>query len=283
MRFSKGHGTGNDFVILPDPDGELDLPPHLVAALCQRRTGIGADGVLRVVLTAAVPEVARLASDARWFMDYRNADGSVAQMCGNGVRVYARYLIAHGYATPGEMLIATRAGVRAVEVQPGGDEEITVDMGPPRVPGTPRQIQLGSHSWAGTEVWMGNPHVVAFVDDLGALGGAALSPPVVSPELETNVEFVRRAGPGRLALRVHERGSGETASCGTGACAAVVAEAVGRGAAHAQAVVELPGGRLGVDWDGTTVRLRGPAEVVADGVIDEKWLRHHAGDLASRH
>lgn len=107
MRFVKGHGTENDFVILPDPDGALDLTGPMVAALCDRRAGIGGDGVLRVVRTKAV---AGLPGDAEWFMDYRNVDGSIAEMCGNGARVFARYLVDSGLAAPGEFDIATRGG-----------------------------------------------------------------------------------------------------------------------------------------------------------------------------
>ncbi len=269
MRFSKGHGTGNDFVILPDPDGDLELSAELVRALCDRRTGIGADGVLRVVLTAAVPEAAHLAGSARWFMDYRNADGSLAEMCGNGARVYARYLVQAGYAEPGSFALATRGGVREVVLD--GHGEVTVDMGAPRLTGVAREVTHAGASWPGVEVWMGNPHVVAFVDDLDLLGGP-LPAPAVRPHLDTNVEFVRVRRPGELAMRVHERGSGETASCGTGACAAAVAEAWGRQADGTDAVVDLPGGRLRVRWADGTVRLSGPAEVVAHGVLDADWL-----------
>lgn len=270
MRFTKGHGTGNDFVVLPDPDGDLALDPGLIAALCDRRQGIGADGVLRVVLTAAVPEVADLAEQARWFMDYRNADGSIAEMCGNGIRVYARYLVAQGYAAAGPLTVATRAGVRQLEVAAEGD--ISVDMGEPRVLGAGRTVAYHDQSWDGTEVWVGNPHVVVWHDDLASLG-RELEPPTVEPALSTNVEFVAVHGPGKIALRVHERGVGETQSCGTGACAAAVAEATWRGAGSADATVEVPGGRLGVRWDGRAVTLVGPAELVAHGVVEDSWLR----------
>src|SRR5690606_887225 len=135
MRFAKGHGTENDFVILPDPDGALDLSADQVARLCDRRAGIGGDGVLRVVRTAALEEpVTGTAADGEWFMDYRNADGSIAEMCGNGVRVFARYLLHAGLVDKGPITVGTRAGARRVEVEPDGD--ITVDMGLPEVLGT---------------------------------------------------------------------------------------------------------------------------------------------------
>src|SRR3954470_18688298 len=127
LRYVKGHGTANDFVVLPDPDADLDLTPELVRALCDRRTGLGADGVLRVVRTDCMPGHIADDPDARWFMDYRNADGSSAEMCGNGIRVFARYLIEAGYAAPGALRIATRDGIKAVEIGPTGD--VTVDMG----------------------------------------------------------------------------------------------------------------------------------------------------------
>ena len=125
LPFAKGHGTGNDFVIVPDPDGELALPPDLVAALCDRRRGIGGDGLLRVVRTAAEPEVADRAAEAEWFMDYRNADGSLAEMCGNGVRVYARYLVESGLAHGPRIPILTRAGLVVASTE---DDLIAVTM-----------------------------------------------------------------------------------------------------------------------------------------------------------
>ncbi len=314
-RFVKGHGTGNDFVLLPDPDGDLDLTPELVRALCDRRRGIGGDGMLRVVLASAAGPGADAAvgadrPPARWFMDYRNADGSIAEMCGNGIRVFGRYLVDAGYAQPGPQSIATRAGVKTVEVPASGD--VTVDMGPPQIadgPGTP--VTLGGRRWAALAVSMGNPHAVCFLADGhpadGRSGPGAGDPGELAaldltrePSFDAdrfptgvNVEFV--AGPGRVAgpvggggpvgaggsdsvvtMRVHERGVGETASCGTGACAVAVAHAVRSGAkpvdGHPVEVdVALPGGRLHVTWTPTTVLLRGPAVLVADGILRGGW------------
>lgn len=254
MRFLKGHGTENDFVLLPDHDGTLDLTADLVRRLCDRQAGIGADGVLRVVRTAACGEADH--PGAEWFMDYRNADGSVAEMCGNGVRVYARHLVDAGLAPAGQLLLATRGGVKDVTVT---DDAVTVDMGPAAV-GDPITVD----GVAGTFVDMGNPHVVLPVPSVAALG-------VLSPDrTDLNVEYVEDAGPHHLRMRVHERGVGETRSCGTGACAAVVATALRTGEPRGAAYdVDVPGGRLQVTWraDGH-VLLTGPAVVVYEG----EWL-----------
>jgi len=254
VRFLKGHGTENDFVLLPDPDGSLELTSDLVQRLCDRRAGIGADGVLRVVPTAKEPEAAAYVGEAPWFMDYRNADGSMAEMCGNGVRVYARYLVTEGLAEPGQLRLATRGGVKDVTVE--GDQ-ITVDMGMAVVGDT-----LTIDGMPATFIDMGNPHAVVHVASVEALGE-------LHPErLDLNVEYVEDVGPGHLRMRVHERGVGETRSCGTGACAAVVAAVLRAGEPRGSAyTVDVPGGRLVVTWreDGH-VLLTGPAVLVAEGV-----------------
>ena len=254
MQFLKGHGTENDFVLLPDHDGALDLTADLVRQLCDRRAGIGADGVLRVVRTVATPDAS--GQDAEWFMDYRNADGSIAEMCGNGVRVYARYLVDRGLAAEGRLRLATRGGVKDVTVTPAA---VTVDMGVATV-GEPVAVD----GVAGTAVDMGNPHVVLPVPSVAALG-------VLHPDrLDVNVEYVEQAGPRHLLMRVHERGVGETRSCGTGACAAVVAAVLRNGEPRGATYdVDVPGGRLQVTWqaDGH-VLLTGPAVIVYEG----EWL-----------
>ena len=269
-RFVKGHGTENDFVLLPDPDGGLDLSDERVQRLCDRRAGIGADGVLRVVRSAAHPEAASMAGDAEWFMDYRNADGSAVEMCGNGIRVFARFLVDEGWAEPGELPVATRDGVKRVRV--GRDGDVTVDMGPARLPGVDRRVRVGTTSWPATEVDVGNPHAVVFVDRL-ADAGELREPPAVEPALPqgVNVEFVETRGPAHVAMRVHERGVGETRSCGTGACAVMVAAAARDGSGEGSVrtyVVEVPGGRLSVSRraDGH-LELAGPAVLVADGEV----------------
>ena len=304
MRFAKGHGTGNDFLILPDLDDALDLSPELVARLCDRRTGLGADGVLRVVRTDdRVPAGGRPGRDGRpevgheeegrgggredaggswgvvppgpaqWFMDYRNADGSVAEMCGNGARVFARYLLTHGLADGPAFTVATRAGARQVWAEPGG--EITVDMGAPAVLGRGRAV-VGGRECEGLAVSLGNPHLACLVDvpvadfDLSA-------PPLFDhgqfPD-GVNVEVLQVTGDRYAEMRVYERGSGATLSCGTGAVAAAVAAAMPDRAGPW--TVQVPGGRLTVTLGEATSLLTGPAVIVAEGEIDESWLAGQA-------
>ncbi|WP_042442002.1 diaminopimelate epimerase [Streptacidiphilus jiangxiensis] len=282
IRFLKGHGTENDFVILPDPDGLLELSPAQVALLCDRRAGLGADGILRVVRSAAHPEAREHAEAAPWFMDYRNADGSIAEMCGNGVRVFARYLVEAGLVEPGEFAVATRAGVRHVRTSAEGD--VTVGMGRALLPGpdTGIEVTVGDRHWPAHNVNMGNPHAVAFVEDLahaGNLFGAPeVAPAAVYPE-GVNVEFVVDRGPRHVAMRVHERGSGETRSCGTGTCAVMVATARRDGVDPAVTgepatyTVDVPGGRLVITErpDGV-IEMTGPAVILAEGEFDADWL-----------
>jgi diaminopimelate epimerase len=286
IAFLKGHGTENDFVIVPDPEGLIDLSPSEVARLCDRRAGIGADGLLRVVRSTAHPEAVAHAARADWFMDYRNSDGSIAEMCGNGVRVFARYLQRAGLAEAGDLDIATRAGVRHVHVakdaEDGTPGEVTVTMGAAELPGGDVGVGVDGRTWPAVHVSMGNPHAVVFVDDLDDAGDL-LRAPAVSPAAAyptgTNVEFVVDRGPGHVAMRVHERGSGETRSCGTGACAVMVAAARRDGldpAATGRPVtytVDVPGGRLVVTErpDGE-IEMTGPAVVLAEGAIDPGWL-----------
>jgi diaminopimelate epimerase len=286
VAFLKGHGTENDFVIVPDPDGLLDLSPGDVARLCDRRAGIGADGLLRVVRSAAQPEAVALATEAEWFMDYRNGDGSVAEMCGNGLRVFARHLHRAGLADAGDLAVATRAGVRHVHIakdaEDGTPGDVTVRMGRAVLPGGDVSVGVGAHTWPAVHVSMGNPHAVAFVDDLDEAGDL-LSAPAVSPAAAypagTNVEFVVDRGTRHVALRVHERGSGETRSCGTGACAVMVAATRRDGLDPAVTgnpvtySVDVLGGRLVITEraDGE-IEMTGPAVILAEGTIDPGWL-----------
>ncbi len=286
----KGHGTENDFVILPDPDGALDLTPEAVRRLCDRRAGIGADGVLRVVRAKAAgletgsgtgsgPTGAAGAglADAEWFMDYRNADGGVAEMCGNGLRVFARYLVEAGLAPPGEWDVATRAGARRVSLGASGD--VSVDMGPPRLLG-PGEASMAGRSFPGTGVSMGNPHLACAVEEPVAALDLSRAPgfdPVAFPD-GVNIEFYRPVGERHLEMRVYERGSGETRSCGTGTvavAAAAAAQARGTGGdalPEGEWTVDVPGGRVTVTLDSGTSRLKGPAVLVAEGETRPGWI-----------
>lgn len=265
----KGHGTRNDFIVVPDPDGALSLSASLVAAMCDRRGGIGADGVLRVVRGSAEPSLAALAPGAEWFMDYRNADGSISETCGNGLRVFARYLADSGLAAPGRLPIGTRAGVVQVDVPASGD--VTVDMGAPTVFDTSFASVRGV-KYEGLHVSLGNPHLVCVTDvpvrslDLTAIPDvdAAVFPSGV------NVEFVNIVDDAHAVMRVHERGVGETESCGSGACAVAAALAVRAGTSAGSWRLDVPGGELFLTLDAESghVLLRGPAVIVARGV----WL-----------
>jgi diaminopimelate epimerase len=267
--FVKGHGTENDFVLLPDLDAALDLTPARVRVLCDRRAGLGADGVLRVVRAKAVEDRPSDVDDDVWFMDYRNADGSVAEMCGNGVRVFARYLVDAGLVTGREFPVGSRAGTRAVVVEPNGD--VAVDMGPARVTGE-STATVGGRTLAGVGVDVGNPHLVCAVDRLDDLDLTAQPgyDPAVFPD-GVNVEFVVVEAPDRIRMRVHERGVGETRSCGTGTVAAVTGVLHRRGATTGAATVEIPGGRVHVEVGAATCVLTGPATFVARGELDRGW------------
>jgi diaminopimelate epimerase len=265
MRFAKGHGTGNDFVVVPDFDDELELTPGLVAALCDRHFGVGGDGVLRVVRTRS--------GEPEWFMDYWNADGSIAEMCGNGVRVFVRYLIEEGLARGPEVAVATRAGTRGVRVEP--DRRFTVDMGGAVVLGDGR-ADAGGRLLTGLAISVGNPHLACMIDE--PVGGVDLSAPrVLGPASLSggaNIEVARLLGEHEIEMRVHERGSGLTLSCGTGAVAAAVAAAAAVGewpAAPAWWTVHVPGGTLAVIPSVTASLLSGPAEIVARGELAADW------------
>ncbi|MFD5968116.1 diaminopimelate epimerase [Streptomyces sp. NPDC060311] len=288
IAFLKGHGTENDFVIVPDPENVLDLPPAAVAALCDRRAGLGGDGLLHVVRSAAHPEAQSMAAEAEWFMDYRNGDGSVAEMCGNGVRVFARYLQRAGHVSEGDLAIATRGGVKRVHIAKAGsaggsaEGDVTVGMGRALLLEGDVEVSVGERTWPARNVNMGNPHAVAFVADL-AHAGDLYAPPPFQPAGAypdgVNVEFVVDRGPAHVAMRVHERGSGETRSCGTGACAVAVATARRDGVdpavtgTPATYTVDVPGGTLVITErpDGE-IEMTGPAVIVAEGEFDSAWL-----------
>ena len=267
LRFTKGHGTMNDFVLLSDPDDELTLNEDDVTLLCDRRAGIGGDGVLRAVRARHIsgwqgdPDL--------WFMDYRNADGSLAEMCGNGLRVFLRYLVAEGLAEPGELSVGTRAGQRSGRFLPDG--RLSVTMGPVRVADDRVGVSVGTQRWSGVPVDVGNPHVVSVLQPADDLAGLDLSR---APQLDpvdrfpegVNAEFVTLTAPGVLTMRVHERGSGETWSCGTGVVAAAAATG---GAEEGEPItVIVPGGTLEVSFAAGEATLTGPAVLVATG----HWL-----------
>lgn len=272
--FAKGNGTENDFLILPDPAGELNLTPARVRALCDRRRGLGADGVLRVVRTGDIDDAPAGIPARTWFMDYRNADGSIAEMCGNGVRVFARYLVGTGLAETSseqpELPIGTRAGLRTVSTHPDG--QVSVDMGPATVHGESSATVDGS-SRKGLAVDVGNPHLACVVQE--GLERVDLSAvPHYDAELFTNgvnIELVQDDGPGRVRMRVHERGVGETRSCGTGTVAAAVASLHADGHPTGRRIVEVPGGTVEVEVTARTSVLTGPAVLVGHGRLDADW------------
>jgi diaminopimelate epimerase len=286
LQFTKGQGTGNDFVLFADPAGEIDLTDTQVQSLCDRHFGIGADGTIRAVLSSRIPE-GRAAldedPDAEWFMDYRNVDGSPAEMCGNGIRVFTLFLIENGLIElpPGRTVpIGTRAGVRDVQRSGSGFQ---VDLGRWTLAGGEPLVRAKDLQVArpGLGIDVGNPHVVVALSSEDELAEADLAfVPQLDPEPAegANVELVVPADPlvvdgvGHISMRVHERGSGETLSCGTGAAAAALATRHWAGAAAPhQWRVQLPGGALGVRMfpteDGEHVGLSGPAELVFDGVV----------------
>jgi diaminopimelate epimerase len=293
MEFTKAHGTANDFVVFADLEDRLELSAELVRALCDRRRGIGADGVIRI---------GGPSSDGAVFMDYRNADGSIVEMCGNGVRVVAKHVVDHDLARPAEdgtVAIGTRAGPRPVRIAARHDDgtvaEVEVDMGPPAlVPAEVpfeaddptadlHQVEVDGEVVDLAVVSMGNPHGVLTVDDVGTAPVTTLG-----PRLETHRRFPQKANIGfaqvvsgsELRLRVWERGVGETAACGTGACAAAVALRQ-QGRVGDEVAVHLPGGTLHIRHDaGGHVMMTGAAVEVAHGVLDDAWLTAaRRGDL----
>lgn len=282
MRFAKGHGTENDFVILPDPDGELDLDAATVAALCDRRAGLGADGVLRVVRTKALDEPltgeAATAQRCEWFMDYRNADGSVAEMCGNGVRVFAHYLRASGLESRDEFVVGSPAGPRPVVLHHSDatTADVTVEMGKANQSGTGTAV-VGGRRFTGLAVDVGNPHLACVDPELTEDALAALD--VAAPvQFDTeqfpdgvNIEVLTPPVDSVVSMRVHERGVGETRSCGTGTVAATVAALRHLGADTGTMRVRVPGGTVTVTVTETTSHLRGPSVLVARGDISADW------------
>lgn len=284
LQFTKGQGTGNDFVLVLDANGELKLDAKQIAAICDRHFGIGADGFIRVIKSAYLPEGAAAlaeAPEATWFMDYYNADGSTAEMCGNGVRVFARYLTEKGLVELGDgevLAVGTRAGVKDVQRNMAG---FAVDMGRWKLEGDDILVHADNLevSRPGQGINLGNPHVVVALAHKSELEELQLiDAPILKPAAPNgaNVEFVVpedvKNGVGYISMRVFERGVGETLSCGTGICAAALATRhwAGAGAPNTWQVT-VPGGTLGVRMfpteDGEHVGLSGAAELVYDGEI----------------
>lgn len=267
--FAKGHGTLNDFVLMTDADGSAEPSAEFVRLLCDRRAGIGGDGYIRAVPARFVPSWT--GNGDLWFMDYRNADGSLAEMCGNGLRVFAKYLVGEGLVPPGTttLAVATRAGLKTATVLPDG--RVRLGMGPVRLAAAPATVTVGSRSWAASAVDVGNPHAVVHLGVDESLGQLDLrDAPGFSPELfphGVNVEFVQPLADLAVAMRVYERGVGETPSCGTGTVAAAAADASRLGLASGTWRVLVPGGEVEVELANGEAWLTGPAVIVARGIV----------------
>ncbi|WP_041407669.1 diaminopimelate epimerase [Segniliparus rotundus] len=290
MPFVKGHGTQNDFVLIADPDAQLSLGVETVALLCDRRAGIGGDGLIRAARAGALRASGAIAQlpdgvgDEDWFMDYRNADGGVVEMCGNGARVFAHFLRALGLEPRGDYAIGTRAGAKRVRLLSfdGGGAEVSVEMGRVRLGGPSATSVAGAPRgcFSGTSADVGNPHLVCLAQGLDLDGLAALDltrqpdyDKAVFPE-GVNIEFVVPHSPDKATLRVHERGVGETKACGTGSVAAAAVVLAELGSGSGEVVVASPGGvvQAYVGPDGSAV-LRGPSALVARGEFDKAWLQ----------
>jgi len=284
MIFAKGHGTENDFVLLPDVDAALTLTAAGVAALCDRRRGVGADGVLRVTIAGAAVSAGVLerlpdgVGAADWYMDYRNADGSVAAMCGNGVRVFAHYLRASGLEARGEFVVGSLAGARPVTLHhaDAAHADVTVDMGKANRLGGGEAV-VGGRRFTGLAVDVGNPHLACLDPRLSAaeLDALDVAGPVSYDLAQfpegVNVEVLTAPADGLVRMRVHERGVGETRSCGTGTVAAAVAALSEIGAGTGTLTVRVPGGDVTVTITDATSYLRGPSVLVAHGEIGGEW------------
>ena len=283
VRLFKGHGTENDFVILPDPDGRFEITPSLVASLCNRYTGLGGDGLLRIVPSAAIratdavdateddESAANRAPETQstWFMDYRNADGSPAEMCGNGARVFAHFLRAFGLEEADEFIIGTRAGDRTVTVHSADERhaEVSIGMGKVNVLGVSTCF-LGKRAFAGLGVDVGNPHLACIIPGLTEEQLSHMPIPAgfttddeFFPE-GVNVEIATELKDSAVTMRVNERGVGETRSCGTGTVAVATAALADAGLHEGEVTVNVPGGAVRVTLKDGFATLRGPSEIV---------------------
>ncbi|MEY3723208.1 MAG: hypothetical protein RL649_58 [Actinomycetota bacterium] len=256
-----GHGTHNDFVLVFDPENKILITPEQIKKICDRKVGIGSDGFIKIIKV-----------DGAWFMDYSNSDGSVAEMCGNGIRVMARYLTDRGYQASGIFAINTRDGRKFLSVPDEGD--ISVNMGKvTQINGEVSVIQ-NSKTFVGLNIDVGNPHAVVFTDDLETVGDLKKSPAVLPEDAYpegVNIEFVEIVDNGEIRMRVFERGVGETQSCGTGTCAVALAATIkSKKTLPIKWVINPPGGRLVVEIDGhSNATLTGPAVLVKDVELDK--------------
>ncbi|MCV7136252.1 diaminopimelate epimerase [Mycobacterium hodleri] len=289
MMFAKGHGTENDFVVLPDVGARLALTPSAVAALCDRRRGLGADGILRVTTADAalaagvLDRIPEGVGPGDWYMDYRNADGSVAQMCGNGVRVFAHYLRVSGLEQRDKFVVGSLAGPRQVVLRDVTDlaADVTVDMGKANQFGIGSAVigGAGGRRFTGVAVDVGNPHLACVDGSLTAaeLADLDVAAPVWFDAAQfpdgVNVEVLTAPVDDAVSMRVHERGVGETRSCGTGTVAAAVAALSHRGDETGTLAVRIPGGEVTVTITDTTSYLRGPSVMVAQGELSDDWWR----------
>ncbi len=281
MRFGLGHGTENTFLIVEDPDATQPLSSTTVEALCDAGSGFGRNGLLRVVRTRALIDAGELkelpegVEPEDWFMDYRNADGSRAEMCGNGVRVFAHWLRTRKLAQLDEFRVGTRAGAKEVKISSFSDTDalVTVEMGIPEVMGL-STARMGSFSVAGLGINLGNPHLAAVVPGLTpqSLETLELSEPKFDETFfpsGVNVEILTPLHNGHTSMRVFERGVGETRSCGSGTVAAAVAALADAGKTAGTVVVEVPGGKIEVSVDEQGSTITGPSRIIATGELTD--------------
>jgi len=277
LHFAKLHGTANDFIYVDAREGFAGDPVALAPRLCDRRRGIGADGLILVEQPAT--------GDAHCRMVIYNADGSRPEMCGNGIRGLAKFVHDRGIVHADPLRVETDAGVKTIHTELNGHgrvARVTVDMGVPAWEGREipvatdgpvieRELEVAGRTWRISCVSMGNPHCVLFVGDLAGLALAEIGPHFEHHPFfprRVNTEFVRVVGPERLEMRVWERGAGETMACGTGACAAaIVAARTGR--TGRRVVVGLAGGDLEVNWrTDDRVLMTGDAVDVFEGRVE---------------
>ncbi len=269
IHFTKMHGLGNDFIVIEDLDGKLGIGPKEAVFLCDRKFGVGADGVL----------IIGHSEKADLKMKVFNSDGSEAEMCGNGIRCFALYAKEKGLVSGDSFAVETPAGIIKPEIK---GEEVEVDMGEPVLEGPRIPINLegqvidhpasfGGNNFRITCVSMGNPHCIIFREGGGEVDLEGLGPMIENDVLfprRTNVEFVRVIGPDEIEVKVWERGAGPTLACGTGACASLVASVLNSKTGR-EATVRLPGGDLKVEWreEDNRVYMTGPAAFVFSGEI----------------